>query len=261
MLDWSLHFSCITDWMSRLKSLSAGVFLVVSSWEREKTSHIRQYIRKPEEDDDYDGNAQKWIPTLNFRHQGIETKKNTNCFTVLYYAPLHSSSNKKNFSIFRKDDICILVSSYLYSRQFFKNSSRKIPPLIRISLRFFWWVQWSETHEKYQPCHTMLLHISYTVTSSSSQKMPNFSLEKLHGTGHKHDEKIYQKEGNFRCWWSLLWLNLRSMQNFDVTGHVIIIIWLVQSFGKEFGNTLFFSTSRILFELCLVYPRWELAWW
>ena len=108
-----------------VKSLSAGVFLVVSSWEREKTSHIRQYIRKPEEDDDYDGNAQKWIPTLNFRHQGIETKKNTNCFTVLDYAPLHSSSNKKNFSIFRKDDICILVSSYLYSRQFLKIAREK----------------------------------------------------------------------------------------------------------------------------------------
>ena len=87
---------------------------------------------------------------------------------------------------------------------------------LRFSLWFFGEFTGARHRKKMKNINlvTLWLHISFSRATSSSQKMPNFSLEKLRRQQQSwcvrrhHDEKIYQKEGNFRCWWSLmLWLN------------------------------------------------------
>ena len=51
----------------------------------------------------------------------------------------------------------------------------------QIFIMIFWWVYWSETQKKMKNINlvTLWLHISFSRATSSSQKMPNFSLEKL----------------------------------------------------------------------------------
>ena len=121
--------------------------------------------------------------------------------------------------IFRHFQVCQILSQIIQKRHFFWDffnylfSSKKTQ-----SSDFhydFWWVYWSETQKKMKNINlvTLWLHISFSDIIIASQKMPNFSLEKLRRQQswcvrhHDDDEKIYQKEGNFRCWWSLLWLN------------------------------------------------------